>query len=390
LADYASLATLYKGAIERAGQIYPVAVDPLHRQLSGLIRLEGGPVLCDTDLLALGEPHLKRVLSDRPGLYDGKILCWLRTDGNSLIAAPGNYFDMLSTCDAILAEYRPHHGARPLRRRAHVASGDPIASGRGRAAGIGVSVVLTVATAEDPKRRKFIVGRRSRTVGTDPGLWHVAPSGMLEDDPRGRHLETTVSRELAEELGVTVTPADVASRGEVLGVAHDLLRLRPEVVLRLDLTPEESPDLTLGDGEFDELRAYEDSTQGIGEFWAGHPPSVLTPAAAGAIALLEATAKTCPTRATDHTGEGGPVHDHRASLSWGRGGYRRGGRPDQEDATRSVVDHEAGRWGQAARADPVEVAVAGHDQQVVALAGRDDLTFEAAPAGDISRRTGPA
>jgi len=96
-----------------------------------------------------------------------------------------------------------------------------------------------------------------------------------------------VSRELAEELGVEVSPAEVADRAELLGIAHDLLRLRPDLVFRLDLTPAEAQTVTTstGDGEFAEVRQV--AVAGLAPFWRAHPPTVLTPAAAGAIALLE-------------------------------------------------------------------------------------------------------
>jgi len=292
VADYSSLALRYQGSIHRAGRVYPVAVEPLCTELAGLIQVVDDAAPCGADLLALGKPHLMQLLNGRAGLHDGNILCWIRTDKDGIAAVPGSYFDMLSTCDAVRAEYQlaedPAEDDQPVRNRVHAVSGDPLVSGLGRAAGIGVSVLLTVPGGRHPDRRKFLVGRRSQTVGTDPGLWHVAPSGMLEQDSQGRHLETTVSRELEEELGVMVSPAEVARRGEILGVAHDLLRLRPDVALRLDLTLDESRSLAVGDGEFVEFRGHEMAAQDISEFWATHPPSTLTPAAAGAVALLEA------------------------------------------------------------------------------------------------------
>ncbi|MCU7728091.1 NUDIX domain-containing protein [Actinoplanes sp. KI2] len=309
--DYSSLTRLYGGSVERAGNAYPVAVQPLPH---GRLRVADKPVSCDAALLALGLPHLERLRAARPALHDGGLLCWVRTDENGVLAAPGGYFDMLATCDAIRAEHLAAGGDQPLRSRAHAVAGDPLVSGAGRAAGIGVSVLLTVAGQDDGltvadrddaltvagqddgltmagrddgRPRRFVIGRRSRSVATDPGMWHVAPSGMLEPDAQGRHWETTVSRELAEELGVEVGPAEVARRATVLGIAHDLLRLRPDLVFRLDLTPAEARAVTAGDGEFADVQQVELSAGGIERFWTAHPPSVLTPAAAGAVALLE-------------------------------------------------------------------------------------------------------
>jgi len=299
--EYSSLARLYGGSVERAGNAYPVAVQPLPH---GQLRVVDESVTCDPGLLALGLPHLRQLRNDRPALHDGGLLCWVRTDEKGILAAPGGYFDMVATCDAIRAEYQDSTRAenqdstraenqaagdgQPLRSRAHAVAGDPLLSGAGRAAGIGVSVLLTVPGRGGGRPRRFLIGKRSPSVGTDPGLWHVAPSGMLEHDARGRHWETTVSRELAEELGVEVSPAAVADRAELLGIAHDLLRLRPDLVFRLDLTPAEARAVTAGDGEFAEVEQVDVSAGGIERFWTAHPPSVITPAAAGAVALLEA------------------------------------------------------------------------------------------------------
>lgn len=279
MSGYPELADLYGDPIVRAGQAYPVVVDPLRIGLPGLIDLVDDEPPGDPELLALGEPHLTWLLGDRPGLHDGRIVRWLRTEKDRIVASPGSYFDLLRTCDAIRAEHRLDG---PLRQRAHEVAGDPLSSGAGRAAGIGVSVLLTV-------RGRFLMGRRSLTLGTDPGLWHVAPSGMLESDPDGLHLETTVARELSEELGVTLTPAEVARRAEVLGTVQDLLRLKPDVVVRLDLTADEALGLNAGDGEFVEFREFDITDQGFTEFWATRPPATITPPAAGAVALLEAS-----------------------------------------------------------------------------------------------------
>ncbi|BCY09310.1 NUDIX domain-containing protein [Actinoplanes sp. L3-i22] len=287
MTGYASLAKRYGDALVRAGQVYPVVVDPLRAGLSGLIDLVDDAEAADAELLALGGPHLKWLLDNRPGLHDGRIVCWSRTERGRIVAHPGSYFDLLASCDAIRAEHHPGGDAGPLRDRAHTVAGDPLRSGRGRAAGIGVSVLLTVPAAGDPGQRRFVMGRRSPALGTDPGLWHVAPSGMLERDPHGLHLETSVARELVEELGVSISPGEVGRRAQVLGVVHDLLRLKPDVVVRLDLTAEEALGFNAGDGEFVEFQEFDITAEGISDFWATHPPDTLTAPAAGAVALLD-------------------------------------------------------------------------------------------------------
>ncbi|MGH9075300.1 MAG: NUDIX domain-containing protein, partial [Acidimicrobiales bacterium] len=149
---------------------------------------------------------------------------------------------------------------------------------------VGVSVVTVVPGHAGPS---VVLGRRRDDLATDPGLWHVAPSGMLEPpDPSGRGpgpLLSTVRRELAEELGVDAGPLRIS----VLGIVHDLLRLRPEVCLRLDLAEEDLPE-RLAAEEFGETALVELSPTGLERLWASLPPPALTPAAAGALALVEA------------------------------------------------------------------------------------------------------
>ncbi len=269
-------------SIVRAGQVYPVVVEPLRSGIAGLIDLAGDETACDPELLALGAPHLKWLLGDRPGLHDGRIVCWSHTGKDRIVASPGSYFDLLATCDAIRAEHQRGGDSAPLRDRAHASALRGRAGGRHR----------RVRAAHGPGGRRAAV----RDGPPEPGARHRSrpvarrPSGMLERDPDGRHLETTVSRELAEELGVTIAPDEVARRGEVLGVIHDLLRLKPDVAVRLDLTAREALGLTAGDGEFVELGQFDITAQGFDDFWAARPPSTITAPAAGAVALLEQVA----------------------------------------------------------------------------------------------------
>jgi hypothetical protein len=123
VADHFSLARRYGGSVERAGNAYPVAVRPLPRPA---LRVVDEPVRCDPALLALGWPHLEQLRADRPALHDGRLLCWVATADDGVLAAPGGYFDMLATCDAIRAEYLAAPGDQPLRSRAHAVAGDPL------------------------------------------------------------------------------------------------------------------------------------------------------------------------------------------------------------------------------------------------------------------------
>jgi 8-oxo-dGTP pyrophosphatase MutT (NUDIX family) len=260
--------------------------------MAGAVVLLDGPPIIDPVLLELGRAHLDAVRRTR-SLHNGDTLCWVgpaHTGGIAVVR--GRYFDMLATCDAIRAEGLDG----PRRHRAvEVAGGDPCSSGLGRAAAVGVTVLATRPVGE---RRVLVVGRRSQRVATDAGRWHLVPSGMLELDRSGHgaHLATTIATELAEELGVTVRPDAVEARAQVLGLAHDLGRLRPDLVVRIDLTEDDltEDDLTGAElgfepprgGEFDDFEQVELSVPALDGFLRSRPSDRITPAAAGALQLL--------------------------------------------------------------------------------------------------------
>ncbi len=246
-------------AVKRQGGTHPVAIEELSHGMPAdrVVTVVGGgssePPAIDDRLLAAGEPH--RAALDREGtrLHDGPVLVLDRVAGGRVVVAPSSYFAMLATCDALRAEYLTAVPSRsapgstvtlPLRDLADAAAdpgAGPLRSGRGRAAAIGLSVITTVPT---PTGTSFFVGRRRPDLAADPGLSHVAPSGMLEPVPSGAPADPLVAaagQELGEELGVQLPGghAALAPRLRVLGVAYDLLRLRPEVCLRLDLTAAE-------------------------------------------------------------------------------------------------------------------------------------------------------
>lgn len=314
---YHQLAELYPDAVVRGGRTYPALAGPLPPAATGIVvdpstdgstdprtgprtgRPVGGPA---------GQEHLARRLRADPHLVDGPTACWRASAADGVHVVPGRYFDMIATCDALRAEFEEHldraaprtrqageagHTGTagpadevahlPLRSAVH-ALGDPLASGAGRSAAIGVSVILTVPAGRGG--RAFLIGRRDH-VSADRDLWHVAPSGMLELDGTADPVAHTVAAELAEELGLRTGPDPLAGRLEVLGLAHDLLRLKPDLVVRLDLTAAEVPARFEAVAEFGALALVAIDPVALTEFWAGHGPDRLTPAAAGAIALVE-------------------------------------------------------------------------------------------------------
>ncbi|MDQ1711196.1 MAG: hypothetical protein QOE45_646 [Frankiaceae bacterium] len=288
-----ALVALYEGVappVRRGGVVYPVAVD----RLDSVSVTRAGGAAAPVVVTPYGAEHLRAVRAGHPETWDGALLALDEIDGSTLRVRPASYFAMLATCDALRAELLgTAGGAMPSRDAAHAAAGgDPVRRGAGRAAAVGVSVVTTLPTATG---RAFLIGERRSSLPTDPRLWHVAPSGMLDLDPTANAVAVTVENELGEELGVPpAAAATLAARIRVLGVAHDLTRLRPEVCVRLDLSATEAalvePALrgVERSPEFAAFALIEITAEGLAAFWRDHPPGTVTPAAAGAVALLEA------------------------------------------------------------------------------------------------------
>lgn len=259
--------------VVRAGRRHPVAVVPLDRPLAGSLHVVDGPVPVDGALRALGADHLAAQRRAHPAMHDGEVLAWRSTDGDGrLVVARGGYFDAVATCDVVRVQPE-------LADAVHAAAGgDALTSGDGRVAALGVSVLLDVGDG------LVVLGLRSARNAADVGRWHVAPSGMAEPSPAAGvdPLASTVARELVEELGVALDADEVARRGRVVGLVHDLERLRPDVVVHLPLTPDEAARVEPGE-EFDAVRRVRPDAA----FWAAHGPGALTAPAAGALALWE-------------------------------------------------------------------------------------------------------
>jgi 8-oxo-dGTP pyrophosphatase MutT (NUDIX family) len=276
--------------VERAGSVYPVAVRRTHAALDRVLVLRPDrQAWIDPELLSLGRDHLEAVRSTVPGMHDGPVAVFDRVrDDGSLEGSASGYFNMVATCDALQDEWQHVEAdvATPLREQAEQLAapyGGVLASGRGRAAAVGVSVLCEVPTAAGPAA---VLGRRRASVATDAGKWHVVPSGMVEPDA-ATPLLRTAQRELAEELKMRrqVQPAEL----RVLGIAFDLLRLRPEVCLHLRLPADDfdGSQLTLAGDEFSRVELVPLSPAGLADWWGGHPPGCVTAAGAGILALLE-------------------------------------------------------------------------------------------------------
>jgi 8-oxo-dGTP pyrophosphatase MutT (NUDIX family) len=225
----------------------------------------------DAGLRAAGAPALARLRADRPALHDGRLLVLDRLDGGRLDVREGSYFDHVAIGLAVAGDRGARAAATAL------AGGDPLRSGAGRTAGVGVSVVCVVEGGTG-----LLLGRRRPDLAVEGGAWHVAPSGMLEAAP-DRPLHATAARECLEELGI----ARPSGAFRLLGVGWDLKRLTPEIALRLDLDGGAELAGRLALDEFTEGRVW--PLDDLAGFWAAHGPGALTPPAAAAVALLEAS-----------------------------------------------------------------------------------------------------
>lgn len=254
--------------VRRAGRSHPAAVEP---RTDVRLLTDPAPQPVDAALRAGGEPHLQRVLARVPWMYDGAVWALHRIDGGDVHVRRCGYFDRVRTADALVED----PAQRALAER--LAGSDPLRAGTGRAAALGVSACCTVRLddrdAGAGARRGFVLGRRGG-LPSDPGGWHVAPSGMLEDpDP-----VAAIAAELREELGVEA-PRDAF---RLTGLGWDLLRLIPEVCFRIDLDVDASA--VRADGhEHRELRVV--PLDEAAAFWAAHPPGTLTAPGVAALAL---------------------------------------------------------------------------------------------------------
>jgi 8-oxo-dGTP pyrophosphatase MutT (NUDIX family) len=289
--SYARLAANYgdAGCVVRGGRSYPCAIwSRPELAVESLVSVQDAGDRQTVELLAGGRDHLASCLVANPRLHDGPVLAFVEM-GARMVARPASYFEMLATCDALRDEWEAVGSSTdelpPLRREAHrLADGRPLQFGGGRVAAIGVAVAIVVGRGA---RRQLLVGRRGEAV-VDPGLWHVAPSGMLEPAEADPVL-CTIQRELEEELGVALSGEALVARLRVLGVGHDLLRLRPELCFRLDLDADEigSWAVVQPRPEFSELAFVPLDVHGLARFWESAPPGRITPAGAASVALLE-------------------------------------------------------------------------------------------------------
>lgn len=161
--------------------------------------------------------------SGNPRLYDGRTLAYLG-------------FDEVET--AITACVAPY---RYLAVRPHVPTG---------VVQLGVTGVLTRGEGQE---RCVLVARRGRDTLLYPGRWELAPSGGIDAPPDDvgelslDDLREQLRREVREELGLAIAPADAAP----LALCHDPVAPSVDIVLALHVGSE--PEVCAMNWEYDDL-----------------------------------------------------------------------------------------------------------------------------------------
>jgi hypothetical protein len=203
--------------------------------------------------------HLQAVRARSPMMFDGPVLVLDRIEGDVIHAVRGSYFDMVATCDSLAIHPELRVYAEQL------AAPDPLRNGHGRAAAIGVTVVVV-------HEGRFTLGRRAPDLALEPGRWHVVGSGVVDSGG----LMGTIADELAGEHGIDELP-----EMRLIGLDFDYGRLRPELTVITEDVGYIGPP-PAGD-EFTEFREVYLDEEALTQL----RHLELTPAAMGAIAALE-------------------------------------------------------------------------------------------------------
>jgi hypothetical protein len=220
------------------------------------------------------------VLAAAPATWNGPILGYRGLRDGVVVGGPADYFSMLATSDALAAGY-PDGG--PLRERAaRLAGGRPETSGTGRAAVVGVALVVVLSHGG---REWLLLGRRRDDLAIAPGTVSTV-DGCAEPTGERRPLRANLLRELAEEAPAFLAAATAAPALRPLGVAVNLLRWSPtlcaEARVELGAPPQGLP---LSGEEFRDVLLVPATPAGLESLWTRREP--LAPPAVGALALWE-------------------------------------------------------------------------------------------------------
>lgn len=276
--------------VRRAGRTHAVVVlSDVEGPLEGAIVDDGRPVEVDPSLLEAGRSHLDRVLARSPATWNGPLLAMRSVDGGVVTAGRSDYFTMLATADALIAEDpldttgRP----RPMRDRvAALAGGDPCRRGDGRASVVGVTMLLVV---EHDGGGVLLLGRRRDDLAVSPGL--LATVDGCAEAADGDVLVENARRELHEEAPALAARVEAAgglgARARLLGITSNLLRFTPSLCIEVRIPAGADDQIpSLDAAEFGESVLVPATSAGLAALWSGELGSI-SPPAAGALALWE-------------------------------------------------------------------------------------------------------
>ncbi len=277
------------GLIEAGGHAYPAVLLPrISADPGRAVRADDVAADVDRELEAAGASHVDALREAGATLWDGPVLVYERVADGAVICRRSSYFRVLATSAAVGAELAVTGADAPLselplRRRAiRLAGGDPIASGRGRAAAVGLNIAVVAVGGGG---RSALIGRRSRSMAAMPGMWSFV-AGNIEPTDGPRPLASALGRELTEEMpAISVADArELVSGARVHGACFSLGRLGPSLLAstRIDATADDLGRLDAE--EFDETRVIDlDDPESC---WTGMSPGSLVPSSAALLSEL--------------------------------------------------------------------------------------------------------
>lgn len=240
--------------------------------------------------------------------HNGPVLRLLRADSGGLTVSRCGFFDMLDTCYSLewellasigewsssgkRAPWRELESKLLLRRSVEDRVSDPFREGQGRAAGLGVCLVVRRRMEEG---WRFLAARRAPSrIAIRSAKLHVVPAGMLTP---GRSVRQSAVRELLEEvLGVEEHGRGISSEPEyrrlrrsnasfaITGLAMNMISLCGDVCATLTI---DDPQWWAREPLW---RLNQEHGGGLVSINGAPPWWDIVPQAAGAFALAEAAA----------------------------------------------------------------------------------------------------
>lgn len=183
-----------------------------------------GPRVQTAEIQPAVEERWRAMCAANPRLFDGRMLSYLGFD------------EAAASITACVASYK------------HLAVQPQVPTGVTQ---LGVTGVLTQGKEKD---RRVLLARRGRGTLLYPGRWEVAPSGGVDAPPSQirqltiANLREQLRREVHEELGLIVAPADATP----IALCHDPVAPSVDIVFGLHISGGVEPAEL--NWEYDDLR----------------------------------------------------------------------------------------------------------------------------------------